>query len=190
MTNPYCTIDDLRDELRNEDTDNETELERAIELASRWVEWRVGRDYLQHDYSASDLTVDKYDGYLSGNVLFLPYYPVITWTSLTQGDTLLVEDEDYVRKDDRIINLTGDWIATPPDYVLAIRGIFGYAQDSPADVPTGLPQHIRIATIMAAAALSGHNRKEIINLDGSRTELIDRNIPQSVRDMLGQKLIL
>ncbi|NBP81392.1 hypothetical protein EBU58_11895 [bacterium] len=54
-------------------------------------------------------------------------------------------------------------------------------------MPTGLPAKVNLAAILVAAALSGHNRKESIALDGSKVEVNDRAIPKLVFEMLGKR---
>ena len=67
-------------------------------------------------------------------------------------------------------------------------------------VPTGIPEHINLACRLIAAALSGHNRKQVVAADGSRTDgfpdggtkvdFIDRTIPRIVYRMLGRQKAL
>ncbi len=59
-----------------------------------------------------------------------------------------------------------------------------------SEVPTGLPAHINKAAILTAAALSGHNQKEIIGLDGERDHVITKSIPKTVYDLLGRRAVL
>ena len=54
-------------------------------------------------------------------------------------------------------------------------------------VPLNLPGHINLAAKQVAAALTGHNRKDSVGLDGSKVTLNDRAIPKTVFDMLGKR---
>lgn len=57
-----------------------------------------------------------------------------------------------------------------------------------ASVPTDLPPVINLAAKLVAAAISGHNRKEVAGLDGQRLEIHDNKIPKTVFDLLGRRL--
>ena len=54
-------------------------------------------------------------------------------------------------------------------------------------VPTGIPGYISLATRLVAAAFSGHNRKEVVALDGGKNSLVSTEIPKTVFQMLGEK---
>lgn len=54
-------------------------------------------------------------------------------------------------------------------------------------VPTGVPETIKTATLLVAAALSGFNRKEVVGLDGTKTEVISTEIPKTVDRLLGKR---
>jgi hypothetical protein len=58
----------------------------------------------------------------------------------------------------------------------------------PSSVPTDLPGIINLAAKLVAAAISGHNRKEVAGLDGQRIEIHDNKIPKTVFDLLGRRL--
>ena len=82
----------------------------------------------------------------------------------------------------------GNWDVSAPDRRLSIKGTFGYSQSGDTTaVPTGLPSIINLATILVAAAISGHNRKELQAFDGSKITVNDREIPQEVFKMLGNR---
>ena len=100
-------------------------------------------------------------------------------------------DAIRLEHDGRLINLGGDWLPTRSGRLLRIMGRFGYPQRDAANdlqtwlVPTGIPGNVRTACRLAAAALSGMNRKEVVGFDGQRSEVIDRAIPKTARELLG-----
>lgn len=57
-------------------------------------------------------------------------------------------------------------------------------------VPTDLPGFINLAAKLVAAAISGHNRKEVPGLDGTRMEIQDNKIPKTVFDLLGRRAVI
>jgi hypothetical protein len=195
LVNPYCSVEDVRLELKNSETkDLTTEaIVMAINDASRWVERVTRRDFFEHDLTAAAdaLTFDQYDDHVYGNEVFLQLVPVISITEVKVGSTVLVANTDYVAKAEKLIRMTGIWAPSRPDYILSVRGRFGYAQRSATDaltrwlIPSGLPAHVRTATRLAAAALSGFNRKEVVGFDGNKQEFIDRAIPKTARELLG-----
>lgn len=192
--NPYCTAEEVQAEIRNIEPDVAALLDDAIEAASRWIDRYKGRDYYQHDFTATPLTILAHMRYVSFDTLFLPFRPVITLTAVTVAGVAWTEGEHYVvgRDDDygivKLISLEGYWPDTnvPADSI-SLTGKFGYAQATTADVPTGLPQHIRRACVLAAAAFTGRNQKESVGLDGAKVALIDKNIPKGVYDLLGPR---
>jgi len=54
-------------------------------------------------------------------------------------------------------------------------------------VPAGIPGHITLATRLVAAALSGHNRKEVAGMDGQKQSILSNEIPKTVYKLLGNK---
>jgi len=198
LLNPYCTIDELKHELKLPvaDVSKDSELEEAINNASRWIDDRMGRDFFYHDYSSTPLVLDEFDAVYDGEI-FPKFRPIIEITALSQAGVAYVDGTDYVwkaadaHKPDRIIRLGGGlWAPSRPDHLISINGKFGYVQASSAAIPTGLPGRIAHAARLVAAAFSGHNRKEIVGLDGQRTEVFTKDIPKLVLDMLGARVPL
>lgn len=209
LVNPYCTLDQLKDELKRkrEDTSIDDELGEAIVNASRWVDDYLQRDFFFHDYSVSGLALNQYSSEVIGNQIFLKW-PILTMTGTTIGSTGLILGTDYFvlggpPHDNRILSrlpqspgvtwatlwdsLFGASSAVP----ITLTGTFGYSQGSPADhstVPIGIPGKINLATRLVAAALSGHNRKQVAGLDATPTEIQDRTIPKTVYEMLGKRI--
>jgi hypothetical protein len=52
-------------------------------------------------------------------------------------------------------------------------------------VPDDLPSEIRKATILIAAAWSGHNTYEVIGMDGQKQEVASKDIPKAAWMLLG-----
>lgn len=188
LKNPYCTVAQVQAELRNTEATLQTQIEDAINQASRWIDDYLRRDFFQHDFSATPLRVSKWDQAVFDEILFLPYRPVIELTVVKEGDTILTVDVDYFVKEGRLIRLGGKWaVGEPPEEDIELTGKFGYAQAASTDVPTDIPPQIQRAAILVAAAFSGHNQKEIVGLDGSKEQVIDKNIPKAVFDILGKR---
>lgn len=200
LLNPYCSLVDLQSELRNTESARDDQFTRSINAASRWVDSYVGRDYFMHDYSGTPLKISRYDEYAFEDRLFLPFKPVVDLIEVKVSGTVLVEGTDFFQLGVGVLvvitsmnNLTqgirrSSWaVGDPPDGLIEIKGIFGYRQNRTDSVPVGIPENIRQATILVAAAFSGHNQKDIVGLDGSREQVIDKAIPKSVYDILGAR---
>jgi len=184
---PYTTIADVQNELKNTTDAARAKIESAINAASRAIEDFCNRDFLFHDYSEDGYLVPLGDIILK--TIYLPW-PVITLTSIEYDGTAL-EAEDYkVAGRTRILTMD-DY--TPPegdiDTKVTLYGTFGYALDE--DDPTGVPppsldHHIRRACTLIAAAWSGEMRKQQVGLDGTKVELIDNRIPQEAKLLLNR----
>lgn len=55
------------------------------------------------------------------------------------------------------------------------------------EVPQDIPPFIRFAAAQVAAVLSGHDRKEVVGLDGQKTVILNNQIPKTVYDTLGTR---
>jgi|SRR6185503_10888249 len=69
-----------------------------------------------------------------------------------------------------------------PDRTLTkvyLKGTFGYAlvSSSTAVTPVDIPEKVKRAATLTAAAISGYMRKEIMGMDGERQSLMDTRIP-------------
>lgn len=188
LLNPYCTVAQVQAEIRNEDAAITTQIEAAINSASRYIDSYKGRDFHQHDYTSTDLIIDRLDACNFGEYLFLPYRPIISIASVTLTGVPMIADTDYVVKDHALISLIGSWaIGYPPIDVVRVRGKFGYAQTKSSDVPVGLPDTINRAAILIASALSGHNMKEVISVTGTKETIYDKTIPKTAIELLGPR---
>jgi len=54
-------------------------------------------------------------------------------------------------------------------------------------IPTGIPGYISFCAAQIAAVFSGHDRKEVVGLDGVKTSIVNNAIPKTVFDALGSK---
>lgn len=214
LVNPYCSVAQVQDELRNSDSSlavSGGQLETAINQVSRFIDDWKGRDYFQHDHSSTPLKFDRLDRqWVVGDTLWLRYSPIIVLTSVTVANVVWALDTDYIVKEDdqgsRIISLHGRFALGPcqlEGYVngiygagpilgaitdrISLVGKFGYLQATSADVPTGLPGAINKAAILGAAALSGHNQKETVGMDGQKSSIVDKNFPKAFYDLLGKR---
>jgi len=194
LVNPYCTLAELRLELKNsQQKDKTTEaMILAINDASRWVDRKMNQDYFEHVFATDEaaLKFDQFDDCVINEEIFLPYRPVISITEVKLGDAVLVAESDYVAKEYKLISLNGCWNLSRVFRRLVVKGRFGYSQTVDDElqtwrVPQGVPAFVRTAARLAAASLSGYNRKEVIGIDGTKTDFIDRTIPKTAYDLLG-----
>lgn len=183
LLRPYCTVEEVRAVCGNQSADIADKLGTAINTASRFLEEILKRDFVLHDHSATPLTLRKVAvrSTIIGKELYLPYSPIITLTSITDDDSLLVEGDDYVYDSELgIIERIGAWGSE-----IVIVGKFGY--DNSADVLLPAPTllgPVRQACALIAAAWSGENRREQIGFDGKKVPLTDKTIPKEAWDLL------
>lgn len=151
------------------------EWEDIINRASRFIEARTGVVWWLHDYSSTDYDVPS--NLVIDDAIFLPW-PVITLTSVTQDDSLLVEgkDNDYTYKaGESIIRSTGVWGGYPFSGEILLRGTFGYALSSTAATetpPPGLPGDLVQAALEIAAVMSGQWTKVVRSALGQEADEI------------------
>jgi len=191
LLNPYCTVAELKHELKLKAADDAKadELAEAINLASRWIDEYVGRDFFKHDYSTTALQVDEHDGMVFGAEVFLPVRPLVSVSEVKVGETVLTADVDFVAKltSGILVRLGAEWGISRPSAVLSVKCVAGYAQAATTDVPTGLPGHINLCARLVAAALSGYDRHEVVGLDGMKSDFVNRSIPATVFKILGRQ---
>lgn len=193
LVNPYLTVAELAEELKAAvpvaDSAAEDEYKRAIFNASRYVDdytrrvfYKVTRD------DADPIALDQVSPEVIGDKIFLTVRPIIEIASLKIGETALEYGVDYVTNAEHgiIISTCGRWCPSRPDRVITITGTFGYAQATAADVPAA-PEHIKFAARLIAAAISGHNRKQVAGLDGAAQSILTNEIPKTVFDILGRR---
>ena len=185
LTNPYASAAQVQAEIRNTSVD----VDDAINAASRWIDWHMGRDFFEHDYTSSAYVVKPRSELVYGRDLFMPFWPIISITEVKEGTDVLVEDTDYYQESDRLIRMGQDWeVGEAVEDRINLKVKLGYDQsgDSTA-VPTGLPKWINHACILVAAAFSGRNQKDVIGLEGQKETVIDNQIPSTVFKILGAR---
>jgi hypothetical protein len=200
-TNPYLSLAELAEELKapipDPATDDDPEKaqaeldkwHRAIERASRFVDDWLGEDFFFHDFSTVPLILDQFSKGVYGEKIFLPYKPVIGITRIDYGTELYVADTDYVVDPAGIVYGTrGSWSPSRPDGLIKIYGTFGYQQDDPESVPTGLPSKVKIASRIMAAVWTGDLKKEFQPLDGDPISIVQSEIPKTVFTVLGKRM--
>lgn len=188
LLNPYCAIAQLESEIKNASLDA-TAAEDAINAASRFIDRYKGRDYFEHDHTATAFRVKPYSELVYGDKMFAPYGRIVSVTAITESGVALTEDEDYIPETEYIYRIGLDWqLGIDPEDHILLTGTFGYDQsgDSTA-VPTGLPEWLTRACVLIAAAFTGQNKQEIVGLDGQKEEVIDKAIPKTARDLLGTR---
>jgi hypothetical protein len=188
MPRAYCTIADVQAELKNTDADLVPAIEMAIASASAFIVEYKGRDYDVHEFASdSPLVIRASDRLAFARSLFLPYSPVIEITSLEQATLPLVEGTDWYMQHGAkgvLTNITATWAPGDADgEEIKIVGRFGYTALDGDD----FPQEIRSACAQIAAALTGHNTKDVIGLDGQRTSITIRDIPKPAQELLGSR---
>jgi len=152
LVNPYCTLDQLKDELKRSRTDTsiDDELSEAIVNGSRWIDNYLGRDFFFHDYATEALTFDYNSPDAICGRVFLDW-PILELTEVLLGTTALTVNADYTVQgrpphDNRILlrgsgaagiaawqarrrgDWQGDWFVGSQGEPLSIKGTFGYLQ--------------------------------------------------------------
>lgn len=193
LTDPYCTLEDVQQECRNERPTVTDKFIRSINLASRMVEDYCRRDFLYHDHTGHGNPLRVQRGCVMEETIYLPYH-VIELTGLRTYDrradadsaTLWPVDDYYTESDIkkntcRIFAERGLKFGDYPFMgFLDLFGRFGYDVPEGHTVSPDLPASIRKATAVIAATLSMERRLEQTNLEGNRIELVELNIPREV----------
>jgi hypothetical protein len=194
LKNPYCTLAELCQELKcdvpTSGNDPFDELQTAINNASRYIDRYKGRDYYQHDYSSSALIFDQFSSDVFGDTIFLAG-PCFVLSEVKEAGTVLVSGTDYCLADGDMTlrRLGGEWQPSRPDALVEVKCKLGFTQTTDADVPAFSEKFkfIALACRLIAAAISGHNKKEGVGLDGQKFDLIETAIPKTVYDILGRR---
>lgn len=193
LSTPYCTLQDLADELNNNDGISgdanydavvETRWEKAVNRASRMVDEFTQRDFTIHDHSSSMLTVQEKQ--LVGDMIYLDW-PIKTITEI-YVDAELEDSDDWLIQGKYGIQYIDDWPLFPFDTntFIQIKGTFGYTHDDLTTVPndTNFPEGVRRATAIIAAAISGDYKKDIMDREGGSTQLLITDIPKEAKMLL------
>lgn len=205
LVNPYCTLLQLQDKLRNGDASNDTKFIEAINQASRFIDGWMGRDYYYHDYSSTPLELYFEDVPMDTTTreIFLPYCPVINITEVSHNGTTFNTTDHYRIVNDAVIKffagqfpfasrriyrdvdnnvISGKYAYDNP---VEVTGTFGYYQSSNADVPTGIPLEITRAAIEVAAVYSGEYLKQTLFVSGDVDEVHVTKISDTALKILG-----
>lgn len=191
LLNPYCTLGQLQKELKNDDADTDDDVlawhQDCINRASRFVDDYTHRDFLYHNHASSALAVEP--TWIIGEEIWFPW-PIRTLTELTIDGTAQSSD-DYTFKVGKrtLFNIESLPVVKNESGYVSVKGTFGYGDGVDTTAPpndTSFPYGITRATILIAAAFSADNRKEVAALDGSRTSLLDTNIPAEAYRLLNR----
>lgn len=182
---PYCTLQEVQRETHNFDDGDETWFRYCINKASRIVEEQTNRKFYFRDFSTVPYTVRRRNVF--GKSFHLDW-PIISLTEVDErgdDDTQNIVDlDDYgFTEGETSVHCIRDWERLSFRDTIKIKGTFGYKDDPEASDPLqvsspDLPEEIRRATVLIAAAISAENRREVLSLDGGSTEVADHNIPK------------
>lgn len=190
LTNPYCSVAQVQEELRNTEPELVGVIEDAINQASRFIDEYKGRDYFEHDHTTVAAVVREFDHAVADHFLYLPYWPVIELEEVTVNSEAWTVDTDFLVDNERLVSLRGNWPVLCVSDKVELVGRFGYAQETDEDVPTGIPSEVTRAAILLAAAFTGHNSKEVVGVDGSKSQVIDKAISKTVFTLLGSRRLI
>ena len=189
LSTPYCSLLDLQDELKNNDSDTEADVttrhENAINRASRMVDEWTHRDFTYHDHTSSMLTVEEC--LVVGDSIYLRW-PIKTLTQVyIDGELKDAEDWKFEINKKRVQYIS-DWPAFPFDTstFLQLKGTFGFTHADLTEPPTDalFPEGIRRATVIIAAAISGDYKKEVMGREGGVDQLLVTDIPKEAKILL------
>lgn len=188
LAKAYCTVDEVKADIRNTSAAT-ADIEAGILAASRYIDQHTGRDYWLHDFSTSALNLLGTDWRISMNLLLLPFAPIVELTRLEVNGVEWVVGTDFMVDGTSEIAFRlvpfGRLFPTGVGDLYSLTGKFGYAETSVGSGVHLVPDHIRRACVMIAAALCGHQRKDVVGLDGHSTTVADRDIPPAAKALLG-----
>ena len=166
-----------------------TELEPAIHAASRWVDRYKGRDFVYHNHSSSPLVLRGSDRDVGERVVLPALAPIITLTKVEVNDEEWIAGTDFYQEEDFALHAINRYWPQTADGTVKLTGTFGYPERAGNAGVFDAPSNIARATIMMAAAISGHMRKDVLGLDGNIQSIADRDVPKPVRDLLGPPVV-
>lgn len=194
LDKPYTQLVDVQKETKNSDSELDAWYIECINRASRWVDEYCQRDFWFHDHLSAGLVCPR-DRVMEDCVL-LPF-PILTLTGVTvhydkavgavAGNSIDLNTLHWETNWPNLWCDSGVFGDFPFKGFLTLTGTFGYPladTDPTTTPPPTLPQDVRKATTLVAAALSSENHKEALGLDGQRTELLETNIPTEVYALL------
>lgn len=189
IENGYCDLDELKAKLGrpSDDTEHDTQLEQAIEDASRMID-QITRSFFYTKDLSSGEKIDRFGR--SENGIFIDVRtgckmwfpaPIISVTSIEVGGVELTEDTDYyVYKNDMKIERESAWTSTRKG--ITFKGSIGYSS---------VPKDIREACLTIAEASSGIATKTIMDSEGDLEAIIRNTVPSWVyNQLLSRRTIL
>ena len=207
---PYCTIDDVKSYIKNSEYDDGF-YANAINQASRMVDKFMCKDFWFHDYTKRpyrprDIFEDK---------IFFPFpirqidrivledevipkneYYFVPITDIEESRNYFVQMEFVSDHDIKALAtnqlLNSDSLNTPKK--IEVFGTFGYRIDNNYTMPSDVcfPADVRRATTMIAGTLTDQFRREIVDKDGNKENLLETMIPYDAIKLLkkSKRLIL
>ena len=205
LSNPYCTLTDLKNFLMIAltDTSKDDKLNSAINRASRFIDEMTEKIFYQ--LTQSNITISPFSAgkgwhicHSVGNnavinypaYLQAPYRPIISITGLTESGVLLVEGTDYsVDYENGVIFKIsgGDWVNVPGQLKFT-TSVLGYASNDPTVPATTIPYDVYEMCLEIASRRSGEYKKAIQYKEtGELYTIHDGNIPSWVFDRLRER---
>jgi hypothetical protein len=186
LLRPYCSVDELRAFIRNDDPEIEDRLVESINNASRYIEDTTGRDFTYHDHATTAYQVKRQD--IIADQVILPFEIITLTQVISDGQEQIARAGDYTASYDYCYD-AGSRILTHIDSwgsIVAVKGTFGYAlaaTDSANQPPPTLPGRIKEACKQIAAAMSGLWQKQKVGLAGTESFFVT-SVPREVKDLL------
>jgi hypothetical protein len=187
LSTPYCTLQQLQDRIRNEDADTSNVVlarhEDAITRASRMIEGWCHTDWTFHDYTSPKLVPSN--KWIIGDTIYVPWR-ILTLTEVEIDGHVENPDDWGFELHSKAILYTDVWPKIPLDNANYIRltGTFGYLHPDLTAPPTDLPEAVREACIITAAALSGDYRREVTTVEGGKQDLLTTEVPEEAKKLL------
>lgn len=196
LSKPYVTLDDVKFYcgIGLDDTQHDEDIKKAINKASRLVDKLTGQHFYEQTVTAvyvntimggsagwSVVNVDRKEriysattrNYKQGFIYTPTNLPIISITSITEDDTLLVENTDfYVDYTNGIIEKAGgSWNTSQRSIkITCVLGFDSSGTTVPSDdIPGDIAQH----TLEIASRLSGQYKKSIRNYVSGSVEEAD-----------------
>lgn len=184
LLRPYCTLQDVQDVTGDREEEGVELTLNAINKACRLIEDLTESVFWFHDHTTTPLSIKKH--LVVGSTIFLTN-PVISLAEI-KIDDLVSPLTDY-EADGRYIK-SATLFAYPFTSKMEIKGTFGYplaqtvGDGGEALPPPTLPETIRRAATLTAAAISGQWHRERVGLDGSKDTMLETRIPGEVESLL------
>lgn len=188
LLRPYCTLLSVQQVTGNSEADGVEQILRSINEASRLIEDQCETDFWFHDHTETALKVAQ--GSIVGKVAFLPY-PILSLTEVLVDDLSIdLAETDFDVGKPYLRSVITDWGSIPFTGKMLLKGTFGYILSDPpvlnglVQPPTNVPESIRRAAMLMAAAMSGLWHRERVGIDGDKTTMLETRIPGEVDSLL------